>query len=137
MVSNTGLTLTCTATVVASATTPTIVQCTIKTSPTDSGNTEVFVPQTENWILTDMYIIASADSGTSDPMIEFIKNRGISMGTSTGISALLISNNTRPRFLPKPIGFAGGDILSMQAITAIDNDATVDNIKFFVAVDIA
>ena len=137
MVSNTGLTLTCTATVTASATTPTIVHCTIKTSPTDSGNTEVFVPQTENWILTDMYIIASADSGTSDPMIEFIKNRGISMGTSTGISALLVTSNTRPRFLPRPIGFAGGDILSMQAITAIDNDATVDNIKFFVAVDIA
>ena len=83
-----------------------------------------------------MYIISSADSGTSDPQIEFIQNRGISKGTSTGISALLVSNNTRPRFLPRPIGFAGGDILSMQAITAIDNDATVDNIKFFVAVDI-
>ena len=40
MVRNTGLTLICTATVSASATTPTQAQVTIKTSPHDSGNTE-------------------------------------------------------------------------------------------------
>ena len=136
MVRNTGLTLICTATVSASATTPTQAQVTIKTSPHDSGNTEVFIPITENWVLTDMYIISSADSGTSDPIIEFIKDRGVTMGSTVPLSTELVTNNTRPRFLPSPIGFEAGTILSATATSTIDNDATVDNIKFFVSVDI-
>jgi len=83
-----------------------------------------------------MYIISSSDSGTSDPIIEFIKDRGVSMGSTVPLSTELVSNNTRPRFLPSPIGFEAGTILSSTATSTIDNDATVDNIKFFVSVDI-
>ena len=136
MVRNTGLTLICTATVPASLTTPTTAQVTIKTSPTDSGNSEVFIPITENWILTDMYILSTTHHGTSDPMIKFIKDRGVSMGSSVPLSTELITNNTRPRFLPSPIGFEAGTILSMEATSTIDNDTAVDSIKFFVSVDI-
>lgn len=136
MVKNTGMTLICSGTVGASATTPTIKQITIKTSPTDSGNTEVFVPITENWVITDMYIISSAGAGTSDPIIKFIKDRGVTMGSTVPLSTELITNNTRPRFLPTPIGFEAGTILSMEATTTIDNDTAVDNLKFFVSVDI-
>ena len=136
MVRNTGLTLICTATVPASLTTPTTAQVTIKTSPTDSGNSEVFIPITENWILTDMYILSTSHHGTSDPMIKFIKDRGVSMGSSVPLSTELITNNTRPRFLPSPIGFEAGTILSMEATSTIDNDTAVDSIKFFVSVDI-
>ena len=136
MVRNTGLTLICTATIPASLTTPTTAQVTIKTSPTDSGNSEVFIPITENWILTDMYILSTTHHGTADPMIKFIKDRGVSMGSSVPLSTELITNNTRPRFLPSPIGFEAGTILSMEATSTIDNDTAVDSIKFFVSVDI-
>ena len=72
----------------------------------------------------------------TNPMIEFIKDRGVSMGITTPLSALLISNNTRPRFLPTPIGYEAGSILTIQAITTTDNNATADNTDFYVAVDI-
>jgi len=139
MVRNTGRTLTCTVAVTASYKTPQTVQATIKISPNDTGSTELFVPTTENWVITDCYILAALDAavaGTTDPMIEFIKDRGTSMGVTTPLSALLISNNTRPRFLPSPIGYEAGSILTIQAITTVDNNATADAITFYVAVDI-
>lgn len=137
MVRNTGRTLTCTVAVTASYKTPQTVQATIKISPNDTGSTELFVPTTENWVITDCYILSAlGGTGTTDPMIEFIKDRGTSMGTTTPLSALLISNNTRPRFLPSPIGYEAGSILTIQAITTVDNNATADAITFYVAVDI-
>ena len=53
MVRNTGRTLTCTMEVTASYTAPQTVQANIKLSPNDDGKKEVFVPTTENWVLTD------------------------------------------------------------------------------------
>jgi len=136
MVRNTGITLECTRTIAASAGTGTINPVTIKTSPIQSGDTEIFVPQTENWIFTDCYVLTAADYGTSQPMVNFIKNRAISMGTSTSLGALLVTSNTRPRFLPQPIGFEAGSIVTMETITTIANDTDADSIKFYVAVSI-
>jgi hypothetical protein len=58
------------------------------------------------------------------------------MGTTPPLSALLVSNNTRPRFLPSPVGFEAGSIVRMFSHTTIANDATADSIKFYVAVSI-
>ena len=136
MVRNTGITLECTRTVPAASAVGTILPVTIKTSPTQTGDTEIFVPQTENWIFTDCYVLTAADYGTSQPMVNFIKNRAISMGTSTSLGALLVTSNTRPRFLPQPIGFEAGSIVTMETITTIANDTSADSIKFYVAVSI-
>ncbi len=136
MVQNTGFVLECTATVIASAVVGSQNVVTMKTDPTVSGVTELFVPQTESWIFTDAYILATADAGTSTPVVRFDKNRGRSMGQTPPISALLVTNNTRPRFLPSPIGFEAGSIVRMFTSTVIANDATADSIKFYVAVSI-
>ena len=136
MVSNSGFVLECTATVAASDAAGTIDVVTMKTDSTVSGVTELFVPVTENWVLTDGYILASADAGTSSPTVKFDKNRGRSMGSTPPLSALLVTNNTRPRFLSQPIGFEAGSIIRMFTSTTIANDATADSIKFFVAVSI-
>jgi hypothetical protein len=137
MVRNTGRTLTCNVPVAASLIAPQTVQATIQIDPNMTAASEVFVPTTENWVITDCYILAALGAtGTTNPMIEFIKDRGVSMGITTPLSALLISNNTRPRFLPTPIGFEAGSILTIQAITTTTNSATADNINFYVAVDI-
>jgi hypothetical protein len=137
MVRNTGLTLECTfSNPSASIAAPTTMNVTIKVTPNDGGSTEQFVPTTENWVLTDMYITAAADSTTGDPMVQFIKDRGITMGTSGVLSTSLVTNNTRPRFLPSPIGFEGGTILSMQCISTVDFVTAIETGKFYVAVDI-
>ena len=136
MVSNSGFVLECTATVAASDAAGTIDVVNMQTDSTVAAVTELFVPVTENWVFTDAYILAAADAGTSSPSISFDKNRGRSMGTTPPLSALLVSNNTRPRFLPSSIGFEAGSIVRMFSNTSIANDATVDAIKFFVAVSI-
>ena len=137
MVRNTGRTLTCTVAVAPNLITPQTVQVNIQIDPNQAVATEVFVPTTENWVVTDAYILAAfGAAGTTNPMINFIKDRGISMGITTPLSALLITNNTRPRFLPTPIGYEAGSIVTMQAITTVTNNATADAITFYVAVDI-
>lgn len=136
MVSNTGFILECTATVAASDAVGTIDVVSMKTDPTVSAVTELQTPLTENWVFTDAYILASADAGTSSPVVSFDKNRGRSMGSTPPLSALLVTNNTRPRFLPQPIGFEGGSIIRMFTNTTIANDTAADSIKFYVAVSI-
>ena len=136
MVRNTGITLECTRNVPAASAVGTILPVTIKTSPTQTGDTEIFVPQTENWVFTDCYVLATADYGASQPMVNFIKNRAISMGTSSSLAELLVTSYTRPRFLPQPIGFEAGSIVTMETITTIVAGVGADSIKFYVAVSI-
>ena len=136
MVSNSGFVLECTASIAAADPAGTIDVVNMQTDSTVSPVTELFVPVTENWVFTDCYILAAADAGTSSPSIRFDKNRGRSMGTTPPLSALLVSNNTRPRFLPSSIGFEAGSIVRMFTATTIANDGTADAIKFFVAVSI-
>jgi hypothetical protein len=131
-----GLVLECTATVGASDVAGTIDVVSLKTDPTVSSVTELQVPLTENWIATDLYILASADSGTSNPVVTMDKNRGRTLVQTPPLSSVLITNNTRPRFSPQPVGFEGGSIVRMFTHTTIDNDTAADSIKFFVAISI-
>ena len=137
MVAGTGLTLECTSAPAISAAVGTIDTVTIKTDPTVSGVTELQVPLTEAWVLTDCYVLAAAGYGTTQPMVNFDKNRGRSMGTTPSLAAMLVTSNTRPRFAPSPIGFEGGSIMRMFTITTVVNTTPVDSITFYVAVSIA
>jgi len=132
-----GITLECTATIVANATAGTIKAVSIKTDPTVSSVTELQVPLSETWVFTDLYILASADAGTSNPVVNFDKNRGNSLVTSPPLATMLITNNTRPRFSPRPIGYNGGDLIRMFLYTTVANDAVADDIKFYVACSIS
>ena len=136
MVRGSGRTLECTFGVPALSVRASVIQSNIRIEPTQGLQTEVFVPQTENWVFTDMYILAAADAGASQPEISFIKNRTNTMGTTAPLGVFLVTNNTRPRFLPSPIGFAGGDIIGIQGTTTIVAGGGADAIRFFVADDI-
>ena len=137
MVAGTGLTLECTSAPASLAAVGTIDTVTIKTDPTVSGVTELQVPLTEAWVLTDCYVLATAGYGVTQPMVNFDKNRGRSMGTTPSLAAMLVPSNTRPRFSPSPIGFEGGSIMRMFTITTVVNTTPVDSITFYVAVSIA
>ncbi len=136
MVRGSGRTLDCTFAVAGLTARATVVQAQIRIEPTQALQTEVFVPQTENWVFTDMYILVAADAGVSQPEISFIKNRTNTMGTTAPLGVFLVTSNTRPRFLPSPIGFEAGSIIGIQGTTTVVAGAGADAIQFFVAVDI-
>jgi hypothetical protein len=123
-----------TATVGASDTSGTIDNVNITDSPELSTVTRFIVPEGQNWILEDLYISASGDAGTSDPVVRVFKGGGRIMGTTPPLSNLLISNNSRPPYSNVKFMFMGGESLSMQTITTTDNDASADNVKFFIRV---
>ena len=130
MVRGSGRTLECSFAVAIAAVRATVVQANIRIEPTQALQTEVFVPQTENWVFTDMYILAAADAGVSQPQISFIKNRTNTMGTTAPLGVFLVTSNT------SPIGFEAGSIIGVQGTTTIVAGAGADAIRFFVAVDI-
>tara|TARA_R110002096_G_scaffold32193_1_gene93779 strand:+ start:387 stop:821 length:435 start_codon:yes stop_codon:yes gene_type:complete len=139
---NSGLVLNCTATYAIAAPAATVLSVTMQTSPTVTGVTELQVPLTENWIATDVYILAAAGAGGGvgatiiDPVITMDKNRGRTLVQTPPLSAMLITSNTRPRFSPQPIGFEGGSIIRMFGTSTVLNGAAVSNIQFSVAISI-
>jgi hypothetical protein len=136
---NSGLVLNCTATYAAAAPIATVLSVTMQTSPTVTGVTELQVPLTENWIATDVYILAAGGAGSGtviNPVITMDKNRGRTLVQTPPLSAMLITSNTRPRFSPQPVGFEGGSIIRMFATSTVLNGAAVSNIQFSVAISI-
>ena len=123
MVVNTGITLTITRQTAAAEAAGDINAAQIQVDPSVAPVAEVNVPVTEKWIITDCYILAAAAATNTDPQINFDKNRGRSMGTTPPLTTMLVTNNTRPRFLPQPIGYEGGSILRIftinTALTAV------------------
>ena len=105
---NSGIVLTCTAAFAIAAPVATVISANMQTSPTVAAVTELQVPLTENWIATDVYILAAGGAGAPtviDPVISMDKNRGRQLVQTPPLSSMLITNNTRPRFSPQPIGF--------------------------------
>ena len=136
---NSGLVLNCTATYAIAAPAATVLSVLMQTSPTVNGVNELQVPLTENWIATDVYILAAAGAGSAtviSPVITMDKNRGRTLVQTPPLNAMLITSNTRPRFSPQPIGFEGGSIIRMFATSTVLNGGAVSNIQFSVAISI-
>jgi len=128
--------LLCTATIAASDAIGSIDNVTITDSPEITGVTRFLVPQGQTWIFEDIYIGASADSGTADPVVKIYKGGGRIMGTTPPLSNLLVTNNSRPPYSNRKFGYRGGESISMQTICTIANDTVADSIKFTVRVKV-
>jgi len=136
---NSGIVLTCSAAFAAAAPVATVISATMQTSPTVTAVTELQVPLTENWIATDVYILAAAGAGTPtviDPVVSMDKNRGRQLVQTPPLSSMLITNNTRPRFSPQPIGFEGGSIIRMFATSTVLNGGAISTATYYVAISI-
>ena len=136
---NSGIVLTCSAVFAAAAPVATVISGTMQTSPTVTAVTELQVPLTENWIATDMYILAAAGAGTPtviNPVVSLDKNRGRQLVQTPPLSSMLITNNTRPRFSPQPIGFEGGSIIRTFATSTVLNGGAISTATYFIAISI-
>jgi len=141
---NSGIVLTCSAAFAAAAPVATVISATMQTSPTVTAVTELQVPLTENWIATDVYILAAAGAGTptvinpvvSMDKVSMDKNRGRQLVQTPPLSSMLITNNTRPRFSPQPIGFEGGSIIRMFATSTVLNGGAISTATYYVAISI-
>ena len=136
---NSGIVLTCSAAFAITAPVATVISGTMQTSPTVNAVNELQVPLTENWIATDMYILAAAGAGTPtviNPVVSLDKNRGRQLVQTPPLSSMLITNNTRPRFSPQPIGFEGGSIIRTFATSTVLNGGAISTATYFIAISI-
>ena len=136
---NSGIVLTCSAAFAIAAPVATVISANMQTSPTVAAVTELQVPLTENWIATDMYILAAAGAGTPtviNPVVSLDKNRGRQLVQTPPLSSMLITNNTRPRFSPQPLGFEGGSIIRTFATSTVVNGGAISTATYFIAISI-
>ena len=124
---NRGGTLKVTYTVAASEANPKVALASIQADPLKTAATTVRGPNGQMWTLSDLYI-ASGASVTSDPVL-VIKRNGDPVFTSPNINALEVDNPSRPFGLGNnEIVFMGGDELTIEIITTVDNDGTADSV---------
>ena len=136
---NSGLVLNCNCVYAANAPVASVQAATMQTSPVVAAVNELQVPLTENWIATDVYILVNTGAGTPtviNPVISMDKNRGRQLVQTPPLSSMLITNNTRPRFSPQPIGFEGGSIVRMFGTSTVVNGGAASTANFFVAISI-
>jgi len=81
----------------------------LQLDPALGAQTQLQVPQTESWVIEDLYV--SAEQGI-DCIVELKKNLRDTIGRTAPINSLLISNPSRPRI--KPVMLARGDILTVE-----------------------
>jgi len=79
---------------------------------------------------------AIAPTAAVNPVVSMDKNRGRQLVQTPPLSSMLITNNTRPRFSPQPIGFEGGSIIRMFATSTGLNAGAITTATFFVAISI-
>jgi len=131
------LVLICTATVAADATAGSFANVTITDDPSITGDVRFVVPSGQTWIFEDLYISTAGGSGaTVDPIVRIYKGGGRIMANTPPLSNLLVSNNSRPPYSNKKIGYRGTETISMQVITTVANDTVADSITFFVRVSV-
>jgi len=124
--------LICTDQVVASAAAATRGNVGITDNPEIAGVNRFLVPSGQTWIFEDLYISAAAGAGTSDPVVQIVKDGGRIMGITPPLSNLLVSNNSRPPYSNRKFLYRGGQSIQMYTITTTANDTGVDNIAFFI-----
>jgi len=131
-----GLPLICTGTIQNASPVGTVAVINMRRSGLFATQTEITIPNSQSWQIYDVYILASAGAGTSDPTIQILKNNDREMVMTPNLSAMLVSNNSRPQFGKMDIRYNPTDILSMLAISTVLNDTADDNLAFRVGVQI-
>lgn len=126
--------ITLTATVAASAVVNTQALMSIATSPEVATVTTLNIPSRQTWVITDLYILTAANGGTSNPQLRFVKNQTNIVGQSAPLSALLVSNNSRPILNPK-LGFEENSQMQVYYITTVANDTVADSLIAYAPVD--
>ena len=105
----------------------------MQTSPEITAETIITVPQSQTWIIQDLFILASADSGTSNPQLRIWKNQQSAIGQTAPLSTYLQTLNQKARF--SPLGFEGGSQIQVYYITTVANDAAAASLLAYLTLD--
>ena len=103
-----------------------------------STRDEIQIPDSEAWIVTDLFIAVAGDVANADAdcYLQLKKNRRWDKGTVGPLTTMLISNQQRPR-LRQGIGYEAGSILQVLAVNisvpaaARTNNFYMDITKFY------
>lgn len=118
-------------TATASAAAGFVGYATLRTNPAIARVTNLLVPQTQTWLIDDLYITAAASAGLSDPIVKVIKNETNILADTPPLTALLVTNNSRPKTFAKILGFEGMSYMTNQIISTVANDTTAEVIRWF------
>ena len=129
------ITLQCTAAPALSTPVGSITNINIQLDPSDSTVTKLQVPVNQTWVIEDVFIQSGGD-GVTKPVIQVIKNNGQIMCTTPILTGMLVTNNSRPPYARRKVGFMPTEILSMKAIGSVSASTVADAITFFVVVSI-
>lgn len=107
----------------------TIKVCNLQWNPRIPAATEVIIPISEYWLLTDLFIAKSTDDGSAEPVIEFKKDNDRLLDTSQQLNVVLVTSAQRPNGLHAGLGYEGGSHMTANSISGVAIGAAEANLS--------
>ena len=126
-----GGTLIITGTYAASAAVGSRINCNIQWDPSIASQTYIIIPDSEYWLLTDVWAATSDDVNPSNPILEFYKDQDRVLDRSRPMAAVVITSAQRPPGLNSNLGYQGGSHMTVKAVNTVTADSTAEAIKVF------
>ncbi len=111
-----GGTMTLSAAFTASAAAGTIVLADITWDPRQSAVKEYIIPQSEIWLITDLYSNTTTDATSFNPEVQFLKDTDRIIDRSKPLNTVIITSAQRPNGLNGDLEYEGGSHLSAQFV---------------------
>lgn len=97
-----------------------IIQASLQWTPRITAATEIIIPTSELWLLTDLYVNNAAGAGTDiNPQVLFYKDNDRLLDSSHYLLSVLVSSNQRPNGLHGNLQYEGGSHMTATLLTSV------------------
>lgn len=125
-----GGTLIVTGSFAANDTAGTRVNCNLQFDPSLSATQFLIVPDSEFWLIVDLWVRNATDHTTHDAEVEFYKDQDRIMDRSRPLSSAILSSAQRANGLNTNLGYQGGSHMTVKAV-ALETSATAGNLRAY------
>lgn len=111
-----GGTMTLSAAFLATDTAGAIHLANITWDPRQASVTNYIIPESEIWLITDVYANSTTEATAFNPEIQFLKDTDRIIDRSKPLNTIIITSAQRPNGLNGDLEYAGGSHLSAQFV---------------------
>lgn len=101
------------------------VNVNIQWDPSISAASYVIVPDSEYWLITDVWALNATDATAVNPTLEFYKDQDRVLDRSKPLLTVLVTSAQRPPGLNSNLGYQGGSHMTVKAVANVAGAAVL------------
>lgn len=99
------------------------INCNLQYDASLSAAQFLIIPDSEFWMLVDLYCNSATEAGTTNDTIEFYKDQDRVLDRSRPLLTTLVTSAQRPNGLNTNIGYQGGSHMTVKAVALVASSA--------------